>query len=61
MRRKAITTLLMMGVTQLVVRRVSGHALGSKEFYKYVAVAENFIQDKVKGLFDRLISEKHKD
>ena len=61
MRRTAITTLLMMGVPELVVRRVSGHAPGSKEFYKYVAVAEDYLQDAVKSAFDRLVAKHEED
>jgi integrase len=41
MRRTAITTLLIMGVPELVVRKISGHAPGSKEFYRYVSVAQD--------------------
>ena len=61
MRRTAITTLLMMGVPELVVRRVSGHAPGSKEFYKYVAIAEDYLQDKVKTAFEQLVAVQQED
>ena len=61
MRRTAITTLLMMGVPELVVRRVSGHAPGRKEFYKYVAIAEDYLQDKVKTAFEQLVAVQQED
>ena len=47
MRRTAITTLLVLGVPEQVVRRVSGHAPGSKEFYKYVVIAQEILNTEV--------------
>ncbi|MBL0335904.1 MAG: hypothetical protein IPP73_11570 [Chitinophagaceae bacterium] len=41
MRRTAITTLLILGVPENIVRRISGHAPGSREFYKYEAWHRN--------------------
>lgn len=38
MRRSAITVMLGLGVPEQVVRKISGHAPGSKEFFKYEAV-----------------------
>ncbi len=43
------------------VRRVSGHAPGSKEFYKYVAIAEDYLQDKVKTAFEQLVAVQQED
>lgn len=54
MRRTAITTLLMLGVDETVVRRMSGHAPGSKEFFKYIAVAQGYMDNQVKTAFKRL-------
>ncbi len=48
MRRTAITTLLMMGVPETMVRKISGHAAGSKEFYKYVSVVQDYMNEKVR-------------
>jgi integrase len=56
MRRTAITTLLMMGVPEAMVRKISGHAAGSKEFYKYVCVVQDYMNEKVKFAFDKLLS-----
>jgi hypothetical protein len=42
MRRIAITSLLTAGVPEQVVRKLSGHAAGSKEFYRYVTLAQSY-------------------
>ena len=57
MRRTAITTLLMLGVSENIVRKISGHASGSKEFYKYVAVAQDYLNGEVMTAFDKLLSD----
>src|SRR5690606_7025564 len=36
MRRTAITTMLCLGMPEQLVRKISGHAPGGKEFYRYV-------------------------
>lgn len=55
MRRTAITTLLLMGVEENMVRTVSGHAAGSKEFYKYVAFIQNYFNKQVITAYDKLL------
>ncbi|HEY6504246.1 MAG TPA: tyrosine-type recombinase/integrase [Chitinophagaceae bacterium] len=55
MRRTAITTLLLLGVEETMVRRISGHAPGSKEFYKYVAVVQDYLDEKVKFAHQKLL------
>lgn len=55
MRRTAITTLLILGVPELVVRKLSGHTPGSKEFYRYIAIAEEYLNKEVKIAFKKLI------
>jgi integrase len=55
MRRTAITTLLIMGVPELVVRKISGHTPGSNEFYRYVSVAQDYMNQEVKMAFKKLI------
>lgn len=55
MRRTAITTLLLMGVEETFVRRISGHAPGSKEFYRYVVVVQDYLNVKVKEAHIRLL------
>lgn len=55
MRRTAITTLLILGVPENIVRKISGHAPGSKEFYKYVAIAQDYLNQEVKKAYQKLI------
>jgi integrase len=55
MRRTAITTLLIMGVPELIVRKISGHAPGSKEFYRYVAVAQEYMNQEVMIAYKKLV------
>jgi integrase len=57
MRRTAISTLLMMGVNENVVRRISGHAPGSKEFYRYVVLAQSYMDGQVRQAFDKLVND----
>jgi integrase len=54
MRRTAITTLLMLGVPETMVRRISGHAAGSKEFYRYVQVVQEYLDEKVRNAYSEL-------
>lgn len=55
MRRTAITTLLLLGVDETSVRRISGHAQGSTEFYRYVVVVQEYLNAKVKEAHSRLL------
>ncbi|MBC7486053.1 MAG: tyrosine-type recombinase/integrase [Cytophagaceae bacterium] len=43
MRRTGITSLLIMGVPEILVKKVSGHSGTSKSFAKYVRFAQHFI------------------
>lgn len=55
MRKTTITTMLMLGMPELLVKRISGHAANSKEFYKYVKYSESFIDSETDRVFKRLI------
>ncbi len=57
MRRTAITTLLMMGVSENIVRKISGHAPGSKEFFRYVSIAQEYVNFEVKKAYKKLIEK----
>ena len=57
MRRTAITTLLMLDVPEQVVRRISGHAPGSKEFYRYVSIARDYTNRHLSQAYDRLLKK----
>ncbi len=56
MRRTAITTLLTHGMPEPLVRKISGHAPGSKEFYKYVQYAESMLDNETDRVFNLVIS-----
>ena len=60
MRRTAITTLLLMGVDECSVRRISGHAPGSKEFYRYVVIIQDYLNASVKQAHYNLINGDEK-
>lgn len=55
MRRTAITTFLILGVPENIVRKISGHAAGSKEFFKYVAIAQEYLEKEVKTAYQKLL------
>lgn len=55
MRRTAITTLLMLGVNEQIVRTISGHSPNSKEFYKYVALVQNHMNKQVINAYEKLL------
>lgn len=55
MRRTAITTLLIMGVPELMVRKLSGHAPASKEFYRYVSIAQEYMNQEVRNAYNKLL------
>ena len=56
MRRSAITVMLSLGVPEQVIRKISGHATGGKEFFKYVAVAQTYQDKETEKLFERMKS-----
>jgi integrase len=54
MRRTAITVMLSLGTPEQVVRKISGHSPMSKEFFRYVAVAQAYQDKSTSDMFDRL-------
>ena len=54
MRRTAITTMLSLGVPEPVVRKISGHSPMSKEFFRYVSLAQSYQDQEVSKMFDKL-------
>lgn len=54
MRRTAITTMLCLGMPEQVVRKISGHAPGTKEFYKYVLWAQTYQDQETQKVFEKL-------
>ncbi|MDP1803209.1 MAG: tyrosine-type recombinase/integrase [Bacteroidota bacterium] len=58
MRRSAITTMLSLGMNEQMVRQISGHIANSKEFYRYVAFAQKYIDTEIDLVHEKL-SKKH--
>ena len=54
MRRTAITTMLSLQMPEHLVRKISGHAADSKEFHKYVAIAQNYLDTETDKVFEKL-------
>lgn len=55
LRCSAITVLLMMGMPEQLVRQVSGHRPGSREFHRYVCLSQNWQDKESKMAFERLM------
>jgi site-specific recombinase XerD len=58
MRRSAITIMLSLGMKEQMVRQISGHAPNSKEFYRYVAFAQNYIDNEIDMVHKNLIEKR---
>ena len=54
MRRTAITTMLVLGVEESVARKISGHALGSTEFFRYVKYSQDYLNSQTDDYFNKL-------
>jgi integrase len=54
MRRTAITTMLSLGMTEQVVRKISGHSPSSKEFYRYTLWAQMYQDTETEKVFEKL-------
>lgn len=54
MRRTAITTMLMLGMPEHVVRKISGHSGNSKAFYRYVNFVQSYLDNEIDKVHDKL-------
>lgn len=54
MRRTAITTMLNLGMPEHVVRKISGHAANSREFFRYVQLSQNIIDQESDKVFEQI-------
>lgn len=54
MRRTAITTMLILGMPEHLVRTVSGHTNNSQSFYKYVHYAQSYTDKEISKVHDKL-------
>lgn len=54
MRRTAITTLLILGMPELLVRKISGHSAASSSFNRYVHYAQVYIDKEIDKVHSKL-------
>lgn len=54
MRRTAITTMLMYGMPEHLVKQISGHAGNSKAFYRYVNYVQSFADAELDKVHERM-------
>ncbi len=55
MRRTAITNMLNLGVPEYMVRKISGHAANSKEFFKYVELMQSSMDRETEIFFQKIV------
>ncbi|MEO6611663.1 MAG: tyrosine-type recombinase/integrase [Chitinophagaceae bacterium] len=56
MRKTGITLLLMLGMPEYLVRKISGHSANSTEFFRYVNFAQSFITDEIDKVHQKLLT-----
>lgn len=54
MRRTAITTMLCLGMPEHIVRRISGHSPMSRDFFRYVFLAQSYQDEETEMVFNKL-------
>lgn len=54
MRRTAITTLLILGMPELLVRKISGHSTNSASFHRYVHYAQAYVDKEITKVHEKL-------
>lgn len=54
MRRTAITTMLCLRMPENLVRKISGHAPNSKEFFRYVELSQKFMDEETEKMHEQL-------
>ena len=60
MRRTAVTTMLMSGMTETVVKKISGHSSNSRAFYRYVNFAQPYLDQEIDRMHNFLSVNKIK-
>ncbi len=60
MRRTAITTMLNLGMSHIDVRRISGHAPNSAEFFRYVKFSQETLDLESDKVFQKLSKKRMK-
>ena len=56
MRRTAVTTMLLLGMPETAVKKVSGHALNSSAFYRYVNYVQAYLDLEIEKVHAKLIN-----
>lgn len=56
MRRTAITSMLTMGMPELLVKKISGHSPYSRDFYRYIEYTQSFLDSETDFFFNKMIS-----
>jgi integrase len=54
MRRTAITTLLILGMPEHLIRKISGHSHSSNSFNRYVHYAQAYIDKEIDKVHEKL-------
>ncbi len=54
MRRTAITSMLILGMPEHLVRNISGHSRGSSSFSRYVHYAQSYIDQEIEKVYEKL-------
>lgn len=54
MRKTAITTMLMLGMKEHVVKQISGHSRDSKSFHRYVNLVQSYMDNEMDEVFNKL-------
>lgn len=55
MRRTCITVLLMTGMSETEVKLISGHSMNSKEFARYVKIAQFYLHNKTQSSWNSIL------
>lgn len=56
MRRTCISTMLQLGMPEHLVRQVSGHAPNSREFFRYVKIAQNWQDNETECVHKEILN-----
>ena len=57
MRLTAITILLILSVLEHAIRRKSRHAPGIRDFYRYIALAKDYVHNHVRKAYEKLVED----
>jgi len=60
MRRTCITNMLVSGMPEHIVKKISGHTNNSKSFYRYVSLAQKIADTEIEKVFSRLQPTQNK-